>query len=210
MLSLLDTQRLEDFGVVIEGNEGGLLAMKEESMNLVQPASDGLIPGDSIHTLMKSPEVMKAMKEFYKTQHVENYKRNKVSKSLTEYMWPLEGGDTRIEFRSPMPYFPPPGQLTVVSSNERGKKPGGQYCLVACDDGTVKWLHESECVIDGNHVWTVHWFDLRSKGPVYLSDRLQRPKPNVYNHYEINNYVGWNVNQGSGTQHVGPVNCRLL
>ncbi|KAK9684662.1 hypothetical protein RND81_10G223700 [Saponaria officinalis] len=208
-LSSIDAQRLQDIGVAFESNQGGLLAQaKDDSFNLAQPGSDGSIP-ERIFSF--SRESIQRLKEAYNTyngeQFVEKHTRKKVSATLSEYLWPSEQSDDRIEFRSPVPGFPPPGQLKVVSTYGRRKKGDGEYCLAACDDGTVRWLHESECVVNGNHVWTVHLFDLRGGGVVYFGDRLRRAEPHVYNHYEIRAYIGGNVNHGSGTQNIGTVNC---
>ncbi|KAK9684664.1 hypothetical protein RND81_10G223800 [Saponaria officinalis] len=92
-------------------------------------------------------------------QYLENHRKNKVSAGLSEFLWPSKEGKTRVEFRSPVPDFPPPGQLIVVPSDGGRMKPGGEYCLAACDDGTVRWLPELEC-LNESHVWTVQLFDV--------------------------------------------------
>ncbi|KAK9684666.1 hypothetical protein RND81_10G224000 [Saponaria officinalis] len=209
-LSPIDAERLQNIGVVFESNQGTLLVQpSDETLKLVEPTTDGSIPEKAIFSFSDSSksECLRAFYKYYENRYLGKYIRSRVSPALSEYFWESEENDIQVEFRSPVPDFPPPGKLRVVPSNGSREKPGAEYCLSACDDGTVKWLPESECVINGSHVWTVHLFELRFRGPLYLRDRLQMTKPSVYNNCMIKTYIGWNVTK-SGKQVIGPVNCR--
>ncbi|XP_074315775.1 uncharacterized protein LOC141652000 [Silene latifolia] len=225
-LSFSDVQRLKDINVTLESNEGEFLSpipkflqeptdrhFSEELYEVVEPNSDGSIPEDAIFSLQsREIQFAKELMESYKRMYLERYKTKKLSAGMSEFLWPSDKGDTQVEFRSPVPRFPPPGQLRVVCTNTRGsghrkRKAGGEYCLAANKDGTVNWLPESECV-DGNHVWTVHLFERRAGEVLYLRDQLQRTEPNIYNNCEFT-YIGGNVN-GSGTQTIGNVTTNQL
>ncbi|KAH9604846.1 hypothetical protein KSS87_004787 [Heliosperma pusillum] len=211
-LSTRDLFRLLDMQAVYESNQGKLLAYSGGRFTLVDRIGNGFIPE---HALFGAPysslvhtvgvEARRLFRRFHRKPRADRV-LGELSEELSKYIWPLQGA-VHVQFRSPVAYlpahFPPVGELKIVFSNILNVA-GGEYCLAACEDGTVKWLRESKCV-NRNHIWTVHLFDPPSNGEeVHLSERLRRRGSNVENELVINNYIGGNVNNGSG-MNIGPV-----
>ncbi|XP_074319131.1 uncharacterized protein LOC141656157 [Silene latifolia] len=135
----------------------------------------------------------------------------KVSKELSSFLWPLDQDVIQVQFRSPVPQLPPLGQLKAVFSNTESSS-SSEYCLAACNDGTVKWRLESECENKG-HIWTVHLFERQRGEEVNLSQKLKRRVPIALNNNFLNvinnNNIGGNSN-GSGEQTIGDITAQSV
>ena len=131
-----------------------------------------------------------------------------MSASLSNYIWPLDQNCIHVQIRSPVSCYHRFCENLKVVFSHNGASDHREYCLAACNCcGGIKWLLRSQCR-SRNHVWTLHLFDTPSEGEeVHLSQRLRRRtfiNPSV----NVTNNIGGNVNQSSGNQRVGNVDCR--